>query len=52
VFYGVFFTEEAYEIGDKGSGDTTLVDGSDTLGGAFLNVSLKSACFIDEAFFC
>ena len=50
VFSGVFIAEEVDEVGDMGSGETTAVD-LQTILGAFLNMSLKSACFIDDAFF-
>jgi hypothetical protein len=51
VFSGVFKTEEIDGIGDKGSGDTTMVD-VQTLLEAFVNMSLRYACSIDEAFSC
>jgi len=50
VFSGVFITEEVDGVGNKGSGDNTVVDLQTGLE-AFLNMSLKSACFIDDAFF-
>ena len=46
VFSGVFIADEVYRIIDKGSGDTTMVDGQNFLQ-AFLNMSLRSACFTD-----
>jgi hypothetical protein len=36
-------------VGDKGSGDTTMVN-VQTLLEAFANMSLRSACFSDEVF--
>jgi hypothetical protein len=48
MFSGVFIAEEVDGVGDKGTGDTTVVDLQSVLE-AFLNMSLKSACFI--AFF-
>jgi hypothetical protein len=50
VFSGVFIAEEVDGVGDRGSGDTTMVDVQILLE-AFLNMPLRSACFIDEAFF-
>jgi hypothetical protein len=49
VFSGVFIAEDVNGVGNKGSGDTTVVD-VQTLGQAFLNLYLKSACFLCEAF--
>jgi hypothetical protein len=49
VFSVVFIAEDVDGVGDKGSGDTTVVN-VETLLDAFLNMSLRSACFIDEAF--
>jgi hypothetical protein len=49
AFSGVFTTEEVDGVGDKVSGDNTTVD-VQTLLEAFSNMSLRSACFIDEAF--
>jgi hypothetical protein len=46
VFSGVFIVVEVYRVRDKGSGDTTMVDGKNFLE-AFLNISLRSACFTD-----
>jgi hypothetical protein len=40
VFSGVFTTEKVYGVGDKGSGDTTIV--VQTPLEAFLNMSLRS----------
>jgi hypothetical protein len=48
VFSGI--VEEAAGVGDRRSGDTTVV-GVQTLFDVFLNMPLKSAYFIDEAFF-
>jgi hypothetical protein len=50
VFYGVFVSEEADGVVDKGSGDTTMVN-VQTLLLSFLNMCPNSACFIDEALF-
>jgi hypothetical protein len=50
VFSGVLIVEEFDGAGDRGSGNTTMVD-VQTLLEAFLNMCLRSACFIDEAFF-
>jgi hypothetical protein len=50
VFYGVFTVEEFGRGGDKGSGDTTMVD-LQILREAFLNMSLSFACFNSEDFF-
>jgi hypothetical protein len=49
VFSEVFIAEEVDGVGEKGSGDTTMVD-IQTLLEAFLNMSLKYACF-SKAFF-
>jgi hypothetical protein len=49
VFSGAFIAENV-GVGDKGSGDTKTVD-VQTFLEAFLNMSLKSAYFIDEVFF-
>jgi hypothetical protein len=49
VFSGLLIAEEVGAVGDKGSEGTTTVDVR-TLLEAFFNVSLRSACFIDEAF--
>jgi hypothetical protein len=46
----VFIAEEVVGIGGEGSGVTTIVD-IQTLFEAFLNMSLRSACCIDEVFF-
>jgi len=50
VVYGVFIDEEVDGVGGKESGDTTTVD-IHTLLEAFLNMSLGSAGFTEEAFF-
>jgi hypothetical protein len=50
VFYGVFVDEEVDEGGDKGSGDTTMVD-VQTLLEAFLNMCLICTCFTDYKLF-
>jgi hypothetical protein len=50
VFSGVFIAEEVDGVGGKGSGDTTVVEVQALLE-VFLNVSLRSACFVDETFF-
>ena len=44
VFTGVFIADEITRVRDKESGDTTMVDGQNFLE-AFLNMSLRSACF-------
>jgi hypothetical protein len=49
VFYGVFVSEEADGVVDKGSGDNTTVN-VQTLLLSFLNMCPRPACFIDEAF--
>ena len=49
MFYGVFTVEE-FGRGDKGSGDTTMVD-VQTPQEAFLNMSLSFAYFSSEDFF-
>ena len=50
MFSGVFAAEEVDGVGDKGSGSTVLAD-KETLLEASLNISLISACFIDDTFF-
>jgi hypothetical protein len=50
VFSGVFIAEEFDGVRDRGSGDIRMVC-LQTLLEAFLNMSLRSACFVDEAFF-
>jgi hypothetical protein len=50
VFSGVFIAEKVNGVGDKGSGETTIVDVLALLE-AFLNMSQRSASFIDEVFF-
>jgi hypothetical protein len=49
VFSGVFVVEEFDGVGGKGSGYTTTVD-VQTLMEAFVSMSLRSACSVDEAF--
>jgi hypothetical protein len=49
VLSGVFIVEEVDGVGEKGSGDTTAVD-VQTLLETFLNMTLRSAYFTDEAF--
>ena len=49
VYCGVFIAKEVDGVGDKGSGDTTT--GVVQTLEAFLNMSLRFACFIDEVFF-
>ena len=44
MFSGVFIAEEVEGVGDKDSEDTTIID-IQTLLEAFLNMSLRSACF-------
>ena len=50
MFSGVFIFEVDYRVRDKGSGDTATID-LQTLLEDFLNMSLRSAYFTDEAFF-
>jgi len=50
VFSAVFITELVDGAGDKGSRDNTMVDVEAHLE-AFVNMSLRSACSTDEAFF-
>lgn len=47
MFSGVFIPEPLDRVEDKETGDTTMVDGQ-TL---FVNMSLRSACFSDSAYF-
>jgi len=49
VSSGVFTAEYVDGVGGKGLRDTTTVD-VQTLLETSLNMSLKSACFIDDAF--
>jgi hypothetical protein len=49
VFSGIFIAEEGDGAGDMESGDTTIGDVR-TLLEAFLNMSLRSACFTNEIF--
>jgi hypothetical protein len=50
VFSGVFIAEKVDGAGNKGLGETTMVD-VQTFLEAPLNMSQRSASFIDEAFF-
>ena len=50
MFSGVFIAEEGDGVGDKGSGDTKTVD-VQSVSEAFLNMSLRSHYFTDEAVF-
>ena len=50
MFFGVFIADEFDGVGDKGLGGTTIVH-VQTLLEAFLNISLRSPCFIKDAFF-
>jgi hypothetical protein len=50
VFSGVFIAEEVDGVGDKMSGDITMIH-VQTLLKAFLNMLLRSAGSIDDAFF-
>jgi len=50
VFSCVFIAEEFDRIEDKGSRDITTFDAQTHLE-FILNMSLRSACFIDKAFF-
>jgi hypothetical protein len=50
VFSEVCIAEEVDGVGEKVSGDTTVVD-IQTLLEAFLNMSLRYACYSDETFF-
>jgi len=50
VFSVVFKAVEVDGGGNKGSGDTKMVD-VQTHFEAFLNMSIRSTCFIDKAFF-
>jgi hypothetical protein len=50
VFCIVIVAEHVDDVGNKGSGVTTAVD-LQTFFEAFLNMSLRSACFIDETLF-
>ena len=49
MYCGVFIAKEVDGVGDKRQGDTTSGD-VQTLE-AFLNMSLRFACFIGEVFF-
>jgi hypothetical protein len=50
VLSGAFTAEEDNEVGDKGSGDATMVD-VHTLLVAWLNMSLRYDCFTEDFFF-
>jgi len=50
VFSGVSIAKEIDGVGDKGSGQSRIVD-VQTLFGAIMNMSLRSACFTDEVSF-
>lgn len=50
MFSGVLIAAEVDGVGDQGWGGTTVVH-VQTLLEAFLNISLRSACFIKEVFF-
>ena len=50
MFPGAFRAEEVDAVGNKGPRDTKMVDVQTHLE-AFLNMSLKSACFTDNPFF-
>jgi hypothetical protein len=50
VSSGVFTADKVEGIGHKGLGNTTMVD-VQTLLKALLTMTLRSACFIDEASF-
>jgi hypothetical protein len=47
MFSGISIAKEVDGVGDKWSGNTTMVSVQALLD-AFLNMSLKSTCFIDE----
>jgi hypothetical protein len=48
VFYGIFIPEEVYRVRDKWSRDTTMIH-LQIHPEAFVNMSLRSACFIAKA---
>lgn len=50
MFFGVFLAEDIDGLEDKVSGDTVTLDLQTPLED-FLNISLRYACFTDEAFF-
>jgi len=50
VFSGVSKVKEVDGVGDKGSGHTIIFD-IQTLSGAIMNMSLRSAHFVDEVSF-
>jgi len=47
MFSGIFIAKAVDDVGDMGSGDTTTVE-VQTFWGAFLNLTLRCACFTDE----
>jgi hypothetical protein len=49
MFSGVLIADEVYSVRDEGSGDPTMVDGQNFLQ-AFLNMTLRSACFINTLY--
>jgi hypothetical protein len=49
VFHGFFIAEKVDRVGEKRWEDTTMFDAQTLL--KALIMSLRSACFIDEAFF-
>ena len=51
VFCGAYVAKGVDAVENKGSGNTTPVD-LQALLEAFLNVSLRCACFSDETFLC
>jgi len=50
MFSVIFIAAEVDGVGNKGSRDTKTVDVQTHLE-AFLNMSIRSTCFIDKAFF-
>ena len=50
MLYGVFIAEQDDRVGHKGSGENTMA-GVQTFLEALLNISVRSAHFIDEACF-
>jgi hypothetical protein len=50
VFIGVSIAKNVDQVGDRGSGHTIIFD-VQTLFGAILNMSLRSACFVNEVSF-
>jgi hypothetical protein len=51
LFAGVFIAAVVDAVGYRASGDTVMVH-VQTHYEAFVNMSIRSACFIDAAFFC